>query len=461
VRLEIAAGGNEELIREIVEPEELHEAEEGSPDSYSEIYRIPGPLDLTAMMELTRLATGREHFRDPPFTPQGMRGWGQRGGEDLFTCIRRHDLLVHHPYDSFDPVVDFINRAAKDPHVLALKQTLYRTSGDSPITRALIQAAENGKHVTAVVELKARFDEENNVSWARQLERAGVHVVFGFVELKTHCKVSLVVRQEGGVVRRYVHMGTGNYNPNTALVYTDLGLFTANEDIAADASALFNLLTGYSQGHDWRKLIVAPTDLHRRTVELIDEQAERARNGRPSSIFAKLNSLVDYRVIEALYRASQAGVPIELVIRGICCLRPGLPGISENIRVRSIVDRFLEHSRVYVFSPREEARVFLSSADWMPRNFYRRVEVMFPVEDKDLKERILDEIVPAFLKDNVKARILKPDGTHYRLQPAEGELRYRSQEELLNVRPGHSALDPVPTPAVNGMMENFLEPRRV
>ncbi|HVW37872.1 MAG TPA: polyphosphate kinase 1, partial [Pirellulales bacterium] len=399
VRLEVAASGNEDLVRMIVEAEEIHEAEEGSTESYSEVYRIPGPLDLTGMMDLLRVP-GREHLRDQPFTPRLPRGRRLRGGEDLFASIRRGDILLHHPFDSFEPVVDFVSRAAKDPNVLAIKQTLYRTSGDSPVTRALMQAAENGKHVTALVELKARFDEEANVSWARQLERSGVHVVFGFLDLKTHCKLSLVVRQESGVVRRYVHLSTGNYNPTTALVYTDLGLFTADEDMAADASALFNLLTGYSQGHRWRKLVVAPADLHRRTIELIEEQTQRAREGRPSRIFAKLNSLVDYRVIEALYRASQAGVPIDLVVRGICCLRPGMPGISENIRVRSIVDRFLEHSRVFVFSPDEEAQVYLASADWMPRNFYRRVEVMFPIEAPELKQRVLSEIVPAYLRDN-------------------------------------------------------------
>jgi polyphosphate kinase len=434
VRLEVSASGSEELIRMIVDPEELHEGDDNSPDSYSEIYRIPGPLDLTAMMDLLRVP-GREHLRDPPFTPRLPRGRRSRGGDDIFANIRRNDILLHHPFESFDPVVEFVSRAAKDPNVLAIKQTLYRTSGDSPVTRALMQAAENGKHVTALVELKARFDEEANVSWARQLERSGVHVVFGFLDLKTHCKLSLVVRQEGGMVRRYVHLSSGNYNPTTALVYTDLGLFTANEDIAADASALFNLLTGYSQGHRWRKAIVAPADLHRRTIELIDEQAQRAREGRPSRIFAKLNSLVDYRVIEALYRASQAGVPIDLVCRGICCLRPGLPGISETIRVRSIVDRFLEHSRIFVFSPDEEAQVFLTSADWMPRNFYRRVEVMFPIEAAELKQRILKEIIPAYMRDNVKARILKSDGSHFRLQPQDGEPRYRVQEELLSLRP--------------------------
>jgi polyphosphate kinase len=444
VRLEVSAKADEDLIREIVEAEKIHEAEEGSPDSYSEIYRIPGPLDLTSMMEMLRIP-GRELLRDPPFTPQPARGRAQRGPEDLFTAIRRHDILLHHPFDSFEPVVEFVRSAAKDPNVLAIKQTLYRTSGDSPVTRALIQAAENGKHVTALVELKARFDEENNVGWARQLERAGVHVVFGFLDLKTHCKVSLVVRQEGGAVRRYVHLGTGNYNPTTALVYTDLGLFTADEDMAVDASALFNLLTGYSQGHNWRKLIVAPTDLHRRTIELIEDQAQRARDGRPASICAKLNSLVDYRVIEALYRASQAGVPIDLLVRGVCCLRPGLPGISENIRVRSIVDRFLEHSRIYIFGAGDEARVYLASADWMPRNFYRRVEVMFPIEAPALKQRILTEIMPAYFRDNVKTRLLLPGGGSERMQPANGDTRHRCQEELLTIRPTIAPLDAATT----------------
>lgn len=440
VRLEVSAGGDEELIQEIVEAERIRVADDSSPDSYSEIYRIPGPVDLTAMMELLKIP-GRELLRDPPFTPQLPRGRGQRGKEDLFAAIRRHDILLHHPYDSFEPVVEFVSRAAKDPNVLAIKQTLYRTSGDSPVTRALIQAAESGKHVTALVELKARFDEENNVSWARQLERAGVHVVFGFLDLKTHCKLSLVVRQEGPVVRRYVHLGTGNYNPTTALVYTDLGLFTADEHLTADASALFNLLTGYSQGHTWRKVIVAPTDLHARTIGLIDEQAARARAGQPSAIIAKLNSLVDYRVIEALYRASQAGVPIDLVVRGICCLRPGLPGISDNIRVRSIVDRFLEHSRIFVFGAGDDARVYLASSDWMPRNFYRRVEVMFPIEAAALKQRILREILPAYLNDNVKARILLADGTQVRPTPVEGQPRHRCQEELLGLRPAMAPLE--------------------
>ncbi len=442
VRLEVAASGSEELSRMIIDDEAIRD---GTPEGYSEVYRIPGPLDLTALMELTKIPN-RDNLRDPPFSPQLPRGIRRRS-DDLFGIIAKRDILLHHPYDAFDSVVDFISRAANDPRVQAIKQTLYRTSGDSPVTRALIQAAENGKHVTALVELKARFDEANNVSWARQLERAGVHVVFGFLDLKTHCKLSLVVRNEGNLLRRYVHLGTGNYNPTTALIYTDFGLFTANEDFAADASALFNLLTGYSQGHQWRKLVVAPTDLQHRTLQLIEEQAQRAREGRPSRIFAKTNALVDHRVIEALYRASQAGVPIDIVDRGICCLRPGLPGISENIRVRSIVDRFLEHSRVYVFGPDDDCQIFLSSADWMPRNFYRRVEVMFPIEAPDLRERILHEILPAHLMDNVKARILQSDGTYIHSRPPEGGIAYRCQERLL-------ALHPTVTPAETRIFGN-------
>ncbi len=433
VRLEVNTGANEELVQKIVAEESLREAGENAPDGYSEVYRLAGPLDLTGLMELYGVPN-RDYLRSPSFTPRTPRGLRSRRGEDLFSAIAQHDVLLHHPYDSFDPVVEFVSAAAKDPKVLAIKQTLYRITADSPITRALMQAAENGKHVTALVELKARFDEERNVGWARQMERSGVHVVFGFLDLKTHCKVSLVVRQEGSSLRRYVHLGTGNYNQITALQYTDLGMFTADEDFGDDASALFNLLTGYSQGHPWRKLVVAPEHLHTRTIDLIEEQAQRAREGRPSRIFAKLNALVDYRVIEALYRASQAGVPIELLVRGVCCLRPGMPGISENIRVTSIVDRFLEHSRVYVFSPDDEAKVFLSSADWMPRNFHRRVEVMFPVEAPELRQRILKEIIPTYLSDNTRSRILLPDGRYQRLHPAEDEEPHRSQEEFIELR---------------------------
>jgi polyphosphate kinase len=430
VRIEIASKADDRLAELIIDEEGLRA---GAADDYSEVYRIEGPLDLTALWELHRLP-GFERLHDKPFTPRPPRGL-ERHGDDIFKTILRRDILLHHPYESFDPVVEFVTRAAADPRVLAIKQTLYRTSGDSPISRALIDAAEAGKHVTALVELKARFDEANNVSWARQMERAGVHVVFGFLDLKTHCKVSLVVRQEGSGLKRYVHLGTGNYNPTTALLYTDLGLFTADEAVAEDASALFNLLTGYSQGHAWQRLIVAPDDLQRRTLELIDEQTRRSQAGQPARIFAKLNSLVDHRVIEALYRASQAGVPVDIVARGICSLRPGVPGLSDNIRVRSIVDRFLEHSRIYVFGPDDEAEVFLSSADWMPRNFFRRVEVMFPVLDPDLAGRILREIIPIYLADNTRARVLDATGQFRLLEPAEGEPARRSQQEFLAQRP--------------------------
>jgi len=443
VRMEVAEGGSEQLVRMIVEDEEMRVALADSNDTYNEVFRIPGPLDLTALTGLLKIP-GKEHLHDPAFTPVAYFG-GERPGGDIFAAIKKHDVLLHHPFESFDPVVEFVNRAAKDPKVLAIKQTLYRTSGDSPITRALILAAENGKHVTALVELKARFDEEANVGWARKLETAGVHVVFGFLDLKTHCKLSLVIRQEGEELRRYVHLATGNYNPTTALVYTDLGLFTANDDMTDDASALFNLLTGYSQGRPWRKLIVAPTDLHRRTIELIEAQTSRAQEGRPAYIFAKMNALVDNHVIQALYRASQAGVEIDLVVRGICCLRPGLPGVSERIRVRSIVDRFLEHSRIYVFGVEDEAEVFLSSADWMPRNFFRRVEVMFPIESAVLKDRVLQDFLPVYLRDNVKARVLNADGSYTRLRPTPDEIPCRAQEELLK----EAASDPPPKTAVS------------
>lgn len=426
VRIEVASRADETLSQMIIDNEGLHD---GTENGYSEVYRIDGPLDLTGLWEIYKMP-GFERLKDKPFTPSVPAPLNHRSG-DIFSAIKKQDILLHHPYESFDPVVDFVTSAAHDPRVLAIKQTLYRTSGDSPISRALMAAAESGKHVTALVELKARFDEANNVNWARQLERAGVHVVFGFLDLKTHCKVSLVIRNEGTSLRRYVHLGTGNYNPTTAKLYTDLGLFTADEDIAEDASALFNLLTGYSQGHAWRKLVVAPNDLHQRTLELIEEQAALAQAGRPSRIVAKLNSLVDHRVIEALYAASQAGVPIEILARGICCLRPGVPGLSETIRVTSIVDRFLEHSRIFVFGVGDDAKVFLSSGDWMPRNFFRRVEVMFPILSADLRERVLEEIIPTYLSDTARARRLDAKGVYHLPRPRNGDEPLRSQIEFL------------------------------
>jgi polyphosphate kinase len=434
VRLEISRGLNPAVLKMLIGEEELHaDGKAGNVDaggkdtSYNEVYEIDGPLDMTCLFELVQQVE-RKDLRDPPLVPRSPVGLVDY--DDLFAEIAKRDILLHHPFESFGPVLDFVEFAARDPQVLAIKQTLYRTSGDSPIVRALAEAAENGKQVTALVELKARFDEANNIVWARQMERAGVHVVFGFMGLKTHCKVAMVVRQEGKKVRRYVHLSSGNYNPNTALVYTDLGLFTADKVIADDVSALFNLLTGYSQKHEWQKLVIAPSDLKRRTIELIDEQAARAQEGKRARIIAKLNSLVDRKTIEALYRASQAGVPIDLLVRGICCLRPGLPGISETIRVQSVVDRFLEHSRIFVFGEGPKEQVFLSSADWMPRNFERRVEVMFPVEAEDLRRRIVDEIIPTYLKDNRRTRVLQADGTYVRAK-AEDEAPHRSQVELL------------------------------
>ena len=429
VRLEISAEADSELYQTIQQHEQIRDGSQRTAAGYSEVYRIPGPIDLTGLMPLAQLPD-LDHLHDPSFTPQTPAGL-RRPGEDVFAAIARRDILLHHPFDDFTPVVDFIQAAAEDPDVLAIKQTLYRTSGDSPIVRALMQAAENGKHVTTMVEVKARFDEAANVDWARRMESAGVHVVYGFMDLKTHTKVAMIARREGDTIRRYVHLSTGNYNPKTAELYTDLGLFTCDTAVCDDVSALFNLLTGYSQGHNWSKLVVAPESLHAETMDLIEQQTARATKGKPARIVAKLNSLVDHRVIEALYRASQAGVPVDLIVRGICCLRPGIKGVSDNINVISIVDRFLEHSRIFVFGDGDNPKVFLSSADWMPRNFYRRVEVMFPIEAQPLKKRILREILPAYLKDNSRARILQSDGTYVRKRPQNGEASFRCQQELL------------------------------
>jgi polyphosphate kinase len=429
VRLEVQADIDRDLLTMLIGEEGLHEKLKIDNKTYSEVYPLDGLLDMANLLELVQLP-GKDSMREPTFVPRYPVGL--RHNDDLFAEIDDREILLHHPFDSFDPVVHFIEKAADDPDVLAIKQTLYRTSGDSSIVQALIQAAENGKHVTALVELKARFDEANNIVWARQMERAGVHVVYGFMDLKTHCKLALVVRQRGSKVRRYVHLSTGNYNPTTARLYTDLGLFTSNRLIAEDATALFNFLTGYSQGHPWKKLVVAPHDLKCRTLKLIDQQTERARQGKTSRIFAKLNSLVDRATIEALYRASQAGVPIELVVRGICCLRPGIPGLSENIEVRSIVDRFLEHSRILIFGKGPKAQIFLSSADWMPRNFQRRVEVMFPIESPDMRQRILEEIVPAYLHDNERTRILQGDGQYVRMPRSTDTPLLRAQCILLD-----------------------------
>ncbi|HEV7365533.1 MAG TPA: polyphosphate kinase 1 [Gemmatimonadales bacterium] len=415
VRLEIAEAADEQFVQLLVNALDL---------DARDVYRVAGPVDLTVCAALHRLE-GFSALKDEPLVPRVPPAFSSAG--DVFDLIRGQDVLVHHPYESFGCVVDFIERAADDPQVLAIKQTLYRTSGASPIIRALERAAHNGKQVTALVELRARFDEQNNIVWARSLERAGVHVVYGVVGLKTHCKASLVVRHEADGIRRYVHLSTGNYNPTTARIYTDLGLFTANPDFGEDVSELFNLLTGYSQGRRWRKLMVAPLGLREQVVELIDREGRNAQAGRPSRIIVKMNALVEPTVIDALYRASSAGVSIELVIRGTCCLRPGIAGLSETIRVTSVVDKFLEHSRVFYFENGGDPEVLLGSADWMPRNFFRRIEVMFPVEDSRLKSRLTGEIFQIVLSDNVKARQLNSDGTYSRLVPAEDEIRVRSQ----------------------------------
>jgi polyphosphate kinase len=418
VRLEILADGDERFAQMLMGALGLGERD---------IFRVAGPVDLTALMALQRLE-GFRGLRDEPLVPRVPAAFASGGNP--FDLIRSQDVLVHHPYESFGCVVDFIERAADDPHVLAIKQTLYRTSGGSPIISALARAAQNGKQVTALVELKARFDEENNIVWARELEQAGVHVVYGVVGLKTHCKAALVVRREPDGIRRYVHLSTGNYNPATARVYTDLGLFTADPAFGEDVSGMFNLLTGYSQRRDWRKLCVAPVALRGQVIALIDRERQHAEAGGRARIIVKMNALVEPAVIDALYRASQAGVTIDLLIRGICCLRAGLPGDSETIRVVSIVDRFLEHSRVFYFENAGDPEVFLASADWMPRNFFRRIEVMFPVEDPRLKARIVENILPTLLGDNVKARLQRPDGSYARVARGPDDPPLRSQVVL-------------------------------
>jgi polyphosphate kinase len=412
-----------------------------------DVYKVPGPVDLTALVALTKLEGFRD-LREPPFEPQMPAVLANRA--NMFHIIREQDILVHHPYESFGAVVQFIEQAADDPLVLAIKQTLYRTSEDNPIITALARAAENGKQVTALVELQARLDEENNIVKARALQKAGVHVVYGLVGLKTHCKAALVVRRDHDGIRRYVHLSTGNYNPATSRSYTDLCLFTSKPEFGEDSSALFNLLTGYSQGHEWKKLTLAPTHLADKIIALIDRERKNAEAGLPARIIAKLNALVDPHAVEALYAASKAGVRIDLIVRGICCLRPGIPGISENIRVSSIVDKFLEHSRIAYFQNGENPEVFLSSADWMPRNFRRRVEIMFPIEDPRLQNRIVDGILGVSLMDNVKARILQPDATYRRVPAARnGEPAIRSQVEFQNMARELSVVDPIRAAALS------------
>ena len=393
--------------------------------SGQDIFNISGPLDLTFLMKMYGLP-GFENFKLPPYTPQPVPAL--MNDDDIFSNIRKGDILLHHPYQSFDPVVNFVRSAARDPEVLAIKQTLYRVSGNSPIIAALAEAADNGKQVSVLVELKARFDEENNINWAKKLEKAGCHVIYGLVGLKTHSKITLVVRMEEDGIRRYVHLGTGNYNDSTAKQYTDCGILTCDPQIGEDATAVFNMLSGYSEPLSWNKLIVAPLWLRKRFLRMIRREAENARRGRQAYIKAKMNSLCDKDVITALYEASCAGVKIELVVRGICCLKAGVQGLSENISVRSIVGNFLEHSRIFCFCNDGSPEVYMGSADWMPRNLDRRVEITFPVEDPELKKQVV-HILEVELEDNVKAHVLQPDGS-YEKEDKRGKVLVNSQEQF-------------------------------
>ncbi|AOT71036.1 RNA degradosome polyphosphate kinase [Geosporobacter ferrireducens] len=395
---------------------------------HGDIYYINGPLDLTFLMKIYSFED-YGHLKYPENDPQ-IPG-DLLGEEDIFGAINKRDILLHHPYESFDPVVAFVKHAAQDPKVLAIKQTLYRVSGDSPIVKALEDAAERGKQVTVLVEVKARFDEENNIQWAKRLEKAGCHVIYGLVGLKTHCKIILVVRQEESGIKRYVHLGTGNYNDITAKFYTDIGMFTCSEYFGADVSAVFNMLSGYSEPPGWYKIETAPKGLRNRFLEMIDQESQICLSEGKGRIIAKMNSLVDKEIISALYRASAAGVKIDLAVRGICCLRTGIEGVSDNISVRSIVGRFLEHSRVFYFYNGGREDVYLSSADWMPRNLDRRVELLFPIEEKAMKDRLI-AILQIILEDNVKARLLDVDGKYKKID-LRGKKHRHSQNEFCHI----------------------------
>ncbi|HWE25668.1 MAG TPA: polyphosphate kinase 1 [Myxococcales bacterium] len=441
VRLQINASAEEPTSRFLAHALNLSDAD---------VYHQDRPLAISEVLGGLMAMPQVKHLQDEPFTPTVPAALGDLS-EDLFDAIRAGDVLLHHPYESFEPVVSFVDFAADDPAVLAIKMTLYRAGHGSPIVRALQRAAENGKQVTVLVELKARMDEEANILWARQLEQAGVHVVYGLIGFKTHSKLALVVRREGGTIRRYVHLGTGNYDTETARSYSDLSLFTANEAFGADATALLNLLTGYSKPPNWRKLLVSPLGLKQSILQLIDEEARAGAEGR---IVAKMNALADPEVIKALYRASQAGVHVDLLVRGICCLRPGVPGVSERIRVTSVVDRFLEHARIWHFHARGAKKVYLASGDWMPRNFVRRVDIAFPVETPALKERVLNEILGTMLADNVKARILRPDGTYERARGGDGPSPavVRSQEQFMALARRAAFSDASRSPAIEPLL---------
>jgi len=415
VRLEVEADCPKDVLELLLRFFDLTEAD---------AYKLDGPLSMTHLMPLvTNDAFAK--LRDRPFQP--ARDPALPPHVDFFEVLRRQDVLLHHPYDSFDQIVEWIEAAAQDPQVLAIKITLYRTSGDSPIVEALINAANTGKQVTAIVELRARFDEASNIQWARRLEEAGAHVIYGVVGLKTHCKALLIVRRDADQPRRYVHLGTGNYHSRTARIYTDFSLLTSEPKLTEEVAVVFNTLTGLAGYPGLKKMMVAPFDMHSRLIRLIERERDHSRAGKPARIVAKLNALVDQEIIEKLYEASCADVSIDLIVRGICCLRPKIPGLSENIRVISIVGRFLEHSRIYHFQNAGEPLVYFSSADWMPRNFFRRIELAFPVENPTLRDQIINEVLPSFLHDRVKARELQPDGTYRRLKPEGKEPRAQAQ----------------------------------
>jgi len=402
IRLEIEENADKRLLKRLKKELDVHSGD---------IFAINGPLDLTFLMKMYGLE-GFDHLKAPRYKPQPNPAFMNE--DDIFTNIRKGDILLHHPYESFDPVVDFVKTAARDPQVLAIKQTLYRVSGNSPIVAALAEAADKGKQVFVLVELKARFDEENNINWAKTLEKAGCHVIYGLLGLKTHSKITLVVRREEDGIRRYVHLGTGNYNDSTAKLYTDCGILTCHPQIGEDATAVFNMMSGYSEPLHWNQLLVAPIWLRKRFLRMIRRETDHAKAGRNAKIIAKVNSLCDRDIIAALYEASCAGVKIQLIVRGICCLKAGVPGLSENIEVRSIVGNFLEHIRIFYFENDEAPEVYMGSADWMPRNLDRRVEIVFPVLDEKLKEKAI-HILQVQLDDNVKAHVLQPDGSYAKI----------------------------------------------
>ncbi len=418
VRLEVSSTMPAEMIEYLTDSIGL------TPD---DVYVIDGPLNIPDLMRLYQL--DRPNLKDKPLQASVPSILKQH--KSVFDCIKQQDVLLHHPYISYSTVTDFISTAAHDPDVLAIKMCLYRTGQHSPVVQSLMEASERGKQVAALVELKARFDEENNIEWARQLERAGVHVVYGLLGLKTHCKLALVVRQEGDALKRYVHVATGNYNPTTSRIYTDIGLFTADEAIGSDAANLFNYLTGYSRYSQYRCLLVAPVNLRERMTALVERETANAEAGRPARIIAKINSLTDIQIIRALYAAARVGVQIDLIVRGVCALRPGVPGLSERITVRSIVGRFLEHSRIFYFANGGEEDVYIGSADWMQRNLDKRVEVVTPINDPQIKSYLRHEVLEIYLRDNVKARLLQPDGSYLRADGSQ-EDRVDSQTYFQN-----------------------------